>query len=122
VVTGFGMPPPMAAWLKPLVGRPNWHTYVSFAEGQPAGAAAMFVRGEIAWLGIGATRSELRKQGSQSALLARRIADAKAFGARHATTETGVPQAGLPAPSYTNILRAGFKVAYVRPNWAEPAG
>jgi len=122
VVAGFGMPPPMAAWLQPLVGRQHWHTYVSFAEGEPAGAAAMYVRGELAWLGIGATRPELRKRGSQSALLARRINDAYAFGALHATTETGVPQAGLPAPSYTNILRAGFKVAYVRPNWAEPAG
>ena len=32
-----------------------------------------------------------------------------------------VPQPGQPAPSYTNILKAGFTVAYVRPNWTEPA-
>jgi hypothetical protein len=119
-VAGFGMPAPMTAWLQPLAGRPGWHTYVSFADGEPVGAAAMYVQGELAWLGIGATKPTARKQGSQSALLARRIADAATFGARHAITETGVPQPGAPAPSYSNILKAGFNVAYVRPNWAEP--
>ncbi len=85
----------------------------------PAGAAAMYVHGAFAWLGIGATKPQMRKRGGQSALLARRIADARKFGARQASTETGVPQAGQPAPSYANILKAGFSVAYVRPNWAE---
>jgi hypothetical protein len=118
-VAGFGMPPSMASWLSQLPGRPHWHTYVSFANREPAGAAARYIRGEFAWLGIGATKPEMRKRGGQSALLARRVADAARFGARHATTETGVPQPGQPAPSYTNILRAGFTVAYVRPNWTE---
>jgi GNAT superfamily N-acetyltransferase len=119
-IAGFGMPAPMGAWLGQLVGREHWHTYVSFAGDQPVGAAALYVRGEFAWLGIGATRPEARKQGSQSALLARRLADAAKLGARHAATETGVPQPGQPAPSYSNILKAGFSVAYVRPNWSEP--
>ena len=79
----------------------------------------MYVRGE-SWLGIGATKPDMRKQGSQSALLARRVADAAKFDARHATTETDVPLANHAAPSYHNILKAGFNVAYVRPNWAEP--
>jgi hypothetical protein len=54
-------------------------------------------------------------------LMASRIADAAKYGAKHAATETGVPQPGQPAPSYANILKAGFEVAYVRPNWAETA-
>jgi hypothetical protein len=53
-------------------------------------------------------------------LLARRIAEANRLGARVAVTETGVPQPGEPAPSYANILAAGFSIAYVRPNWTEP--
>ena len=117
-IAGFGMPAPMAMWLAQIVGRPHWHTYVSFDGDQPAGAAALYVNGDYAWLGIGATKPEMRKKGGQSALLARRIADAARLGAKHATTETGVPQAGAAAPSYQNILRAGFKVGYVRPNWA----
>src|SRR6185312_5727360 len=88
---GFGMPAAMAPWLAQLVGREHWHTYLSFAGDQPVGAAALYVRGNFARLGV-----------------------------RHATTETGVPQSGQPAPSYSNILRAGFAVAYVRPNWSEP--
>jgi hypothetical protein len=62
----------------------------------------------------------MRRKGGQSALLARRIADAAKYGARHVVTETGVPQEGQPAPSYRNILGCDFAVAYVRPNWALP--
>lgn len=119
-IAGFGMPPPMAQWLAQIVGRPHWHAYVSFDGDAPAGAAALYVDGDFAWLGIGATRPEMRRKGGQSALLARRIADAAKYGARLAVTETGVPQEGQPAPSYRNILGAGFDVAYVRPNWTLP--
>jgi hypothetical protein len=118
-IAGFGMPRPMAAWLSQLVGRPRWHTYVTFSDGEPAGAAAMYVHGEFAWFGVSASKPDMRKRGSQRALLARRLKDAAALGAKHATTETGVPQEGQAAPSYSNILKSGFTVAYVRPNWAE---
>lgn len=120
VAAGNEMPPPFADWLARVVGLEGWHTYVSFQGAEPAGAAALFVCGDLAWLGMGATRPAMRKRGSQSALLARRIADAARFGAHHASTETGVPQEGHAAPSYMNIVKAGFEVAYVRPNWAEP--
>lgn len=119
-IAGFGMPAPMAVWLSQIVGRPHWHAYVSFDGEEPAGAAALYIDGDFAWLGIGATRPEMRRRGGQSALLARRIADAAKYGARHAVTETGVPQEGQPAPSYKNILGCGFDVAYVRPNWTLP--
>ena len=118
-VAGFGMPPPMLTWLAQLPGRPHWHTYLTFAGSEPAGTGAVYVDGDFAWVGIGATRPEMRRKGGQSALLARRIADAGRFGARHVSTETGVPQAGQPAPSYANLLKSGFTVAYVRPNWSE---
>lgn len=118
-IAGFGMPPPMAGWLSQIVGRPHWHAYLTLVDGAPAGVAAMYVRGELAWLGIGASKPDMRKRGSQRALLARRIADAAKLGAKHATTETGVPQPGQLAPSYSNILKSGFSVAYVRPNWTE---
>lgn len=120
VAEGFGMPPSMIEWFMRLVGRNGWSTYLSYGGDEPAGAAAMYVRGDLAWLGIGSTRPSMRKRGSQSALLARRLQDAGRLGAGHATVETGVPQPGGAATSYNNILRAGFSVAYVRPNWSEP--
>ncbi len=117
---GFGMPPPMSQWLREIVGRPGWRCFVGFADGAPAGAGALFVEGEYGWLGIGATVPEARRRGAHSALLARRIEEARRLGARWVVTETGVPQPGQPAPSHSNILNAGFSIAYVRPNWAPP--
>lgn len=119
-VAGFGMPASISTWLAQVVGRPHWHAYAAFDAGTPAGAGALYVDGDFAWLGIGATRPEMRRKGGQSALLARRIADAAKYGARHAVTETGVPQEGQPAPSYRNILGSRFSIAYVRPNWTLP--
>jgi GNAT superfamily N-acetyltransferase len=121
VVAGYGMPPPIAEWLREIVGRPGWSCYVNFADDEPAGAGALFVDEDAAWLGIGATKPAFRRRGGQSALIARRLGDAARRGARFAVTETGVPQPGEPAPSHRNILAAGFRAAYVRPNWAFPA-
>jgi len=49
-------------------------------------------------------------------LLAARINAAIAGGCTLLTTETGISHGGEPAPSYANIQRAGFAVAYPRPN------
>ena len=118
VAAGYGLPAAIATWLGEIVGRPGWSCYVCFADGEPAGAGALFVDEDAAWLGIGATRPAFRRRGGQSALIARRLADAARRGARFAVTETPVPQPGEPAPSHRNILAAGFRAAYVRPNWA----
>jgi GNAT superfamily N-acetyltransferase len=119
-VAGFGMPPMLAAWLGQIVGRPRWHAYAACADAAPLAAGALYLGGDFAWLGIAATLPGSRRQGVQTALLAHRLSEAARLGARHATTETGVPQPGGAAPSYRNILRAGFEVAYLRPNWTQP--
>jgi hypothetical protein len=119
-IAGFGMPPPMGQWIERIVGRKGWRCFVAFADGAPVGAGALFLRDGLAWVGIGATRAEARRRGAHRALLARRIEAAREDGARFAVTETGVPQPGQDAPSYRNILASGFRVAYVRPNWAPP--
>ena len=120
VVAGCGLPPSVVDWLREIVGRPGWSCYVCFADGQPAGAGALFVDEDAAWLGVGATKPAFRRRGGQSALIARRLADAARRGARFAVTETGVPLPGEPAPSHRNVLAAGFRAAYVRSNWALP--
>ncbi len=107
----------MAVWLNAVVGKSGWSIFVAYDGAEPAGAAAMYVDGEYAWLGIGAVKAEKRGRGAHSALLARRIAEAKSQGSRWVITETGVPQPSQPAPSYKNILAAAFEVAYQRPNW-----
>jgi GNAT superfamily N-acetyltransferase len=121
VAGGFGMPPAMARWLAALPGRPGWHCLVAYDGDTPVGGGALFVAGETGWLGLGATLPEARGRGAQSAILAERIALAARAGCTTVTTETGVRQEGRPERSYRNILRAGFREAYVRPNWVRPA-
>jgi GNAT superfamily N-acetyltransferase len=72
----------------------------------------------VGWLDWGATAPAFRRRGSQSALLRRRILDALDMGCRLILTETGEEVEGDPQHSYKNILRMGFREAYVRENYA----
>lgn len=119
VQAGFGAPPPFAFWAATLAGRPRWTTYVAYDGGTPAAAAALFVDRGIGWLGLGCCLPGHRGRGAQSALLARRIADAQGAGASVVVTETGTPPPGEEAshPSFRNIVRAGFEPAYARMNF-----
>lgn len=124
VQTSFGIPPPFAAWIGALVGLPGWTAYVAYRDGIPAAAAALVVSEGIGWLGMGCCLPEFRRQGAQSALLARRIADARDQGAHILVTETGTPAPGEldRHPSYRNITRAGFRPLYLRTNWRPGEG
>ena len=113
---GFGMPPVVGEWLAALPGRRRWRCFAAFEGDRAVAAGAMFVNGTAAWLGIGATLASHRGRGAQSALLAARIDAAIRSGCTVLTTETGMPQPGEAAPSYDNIRRAGFAIAYPRPN------
>lgn len=121
VAAGFGLPATIAPWVGALPGRANWVCVMAFAESTPVAAGAVYVRGEYAWLGFGATLPSHRRHGAQNALLARRIAEAAARGARTAVTETGERMPDKPSNSYRNILRAGFEERYLRQNWMSPA-
>ncbi len=118
VASAFEAPAFVAEWAATLPGRRGWSCFLSFAGSDPAGAGALFVHGRAAWFGFGATLSEFRGRGSQQALLAARIEQAREHGCEIAVTETGERIEGRPSASYRNILRAGFAEAYLRPNWA----
>jgi GNAT superfamily N-acetyltransferase len=121
VAAGFGMPAAFGPWFANIAGRPSFEAYLAYNAGQPVAGAAMYVAGEWAWLGFAATLPEFRGRGAQSALLARRISDGIERGVTGFTTETGAPPAGEEHkhPSYRNISRAGFEVAYVRQNFRQ---
>ncbi len=120
ITEGFGLPQTVAPWVGALAGRPNWVCVTAFAGTTPVAAGAVYVNREHAWLGFGATLASHRRQGAQSALLARRLSEAAARGARVAVTETGERLADKPSSSYQNILRAGFKEMYLRQNYMSP--
>ena len=61
--------------------------------------------------------TDLRVEETRDAEPGRRIQKALERGLRRLTVETGARLGDRSAESYRNILRAGFREAYVRPNW-----
>ena len=114
---GFGMPLPFRPWLAATVGRPRWRHYLAWSGEDAVAGAALFVAGDVGWLGIASTLPAARRRGAQSALMARRIEDGRALGCRWFVTETGEDTAARPNPSYRNMIRAGFTLAYHRENF-----
>jgi len=112
---GFAMHEGFAIWRAALCGRRHWRTYVVYDGLEPAGAGAMYIRDNLAWLGMTTTLPSYRGKGVQRALLTRRINDAADLGAKLLTIET--LHAGADEPqnaSYRNVIRAGFSIAYLR--------
>jgi len=117
VAAGFGLPPWMGVLFEGVCGTDGWRAYAALVEGEPVAAATLLVNGAVGELGAAATLEAARGRGCQTALLHRRIRDAAAAGCRTLLVETGERSGDRPSASYRNILRAGFREAYVRPNW-----
>ena len=117
---GFGMPLEWRPWIAATVGRPRWRHYLAWSGDDPVGAATLFIHGDVGWLGIASTLPEARRRGAQGALMARRMEDGGSLGCRWFVTETGEETPARPNPSFRNMLRAGFLVAYPRPNFMLP--
>jgi hypothetical protein len=111
------MPPSIAPWIAALVGRPRWRAYLVRNGGEAIGGGLLYHDGDWAWLGMGATAPAHRGRGVQGAVMARRIRDAIAAGARHIATETGDPVAGERNDSLANMVRSGFRKVCSRENW-----
>ena len=116
VTTAFGLPIEVAPWTASLVGRPGWRAYGAFDHDALVAAGALFIEGDVGWLGMAGTLSFHRRRGAQGALMVRRIADAIELGCTTLATETGILP-GRANPSLDNMLRCGFTVAYERPVW-----
>ncbi len=114
---GFGMPPFLGSWLAASIGEPGWRHYLASDGETPAAAGALYTRDNIGWLGIEATLPMYRRRGGQGAIMARSIQDAVDLGCRWIVTETGEDTLDHPNPSYHNMQRTGFKLAYLRPNY-----
>ena len=117
VATAFQYPPAIAPLTQLAVGRPRWYHYLAFDGDIPVGSAAMFVAGDAAWFGFAATDAAHRKRGAQQALIRRRLEDAVRAGCHWISVETAEDTVARDAPSYRNLRRLGFAVAYLRPNY-----
>ena len=119
-VEGFGMPSELQPIMSANVGMQGWNHYLAWDDSIPAGVAALRVHDDIGWLGVGAVLPRFRRRGGQGALMAHRINDARELGCKWLITETGKDRADKPNPSFHNMIRTGFKVAYNRPNYMPP--
>lgn len=117
---GFGMPGVLRPMMSATVGMPGWNHYLAWDGSMPAGVAALRVQDEIGWLGIGAVLPDFRRRGGQGALMSQRINDGCDLGCKWFITETGQDRPDKPNPSFHNMMRTGFKVAYERPNFMPP--
>ena len=117
VLATFEMPSMLRPLVKGLPGQPGWHHFMAFEGEKPAAAASMFVNGEVGWLGFDGTLKKYRKRGAQGALQAMRIEAGRELGCKWFVTETGEDTPEDPNPSYHNMLRTGFKLAYLRRNY-----
>jgi GNAT superfamily N-acetyltransferase len=123
VVDAFGMPSTVAPLATCPVGEAGWNHYLGFDRDTPVAAGAVYIDGETAWLGFGATLDAARGRGGQSAIFAARLRDARDAGCTLAVTETGEETSDDPVNhSFRNMVRLGFTLAYARPNWVRIEG
>src|SRR5262249_41872737 len=100
-----------------LVGREGWQHFVAYDGDTSAGTGALYIKNKIGWLGIAGTLASHRKRGAQGAIMAARIRAAAEAGCEWVITETGEDLPHHPNPSYHNMLRTGFNLAYQRANY-----
>ncbi len=117
VANAFGMTENAAELLSGLVHDPRWYLFLSYDGDTAAGAGALFVHNNCAWLEWGATDPLFRRRGSQGAIMAARINKAIKLGCTNMFTETGEAVEGDPQHSYKNILKAGFTESVLRENY-----
>jgi GNAT superfamily N-acetyltransferase len=111
------LPPEYAPGLNSTIGRPGWRHYFVLDGDRAIAAGALYVEGDVAWAGLGGTLPEDRRRGAQTALLARRVRDARADGARWITSWTTAESADRPNQSLRNMKRLGFEVSYELQNF-----
>lgn len=111
---GFGLPADMIELWSAIVGQSGWSCFIADYDGVPAGTAAMYACGGLAWFGGGSTLAPFRNKGVQKALINARLNEGGAMGVREFAVETDQPQSGEPNISNDNLKRTGFQTAYLR--------
>ena len=117
ITKSFEWPDEMKHWFASLIGRKCWKTYLAFDGDDPVAAASLFVKDDCGWLSFAGTLPDYRGKGAQSALIARRIQDAAELGCKVLTVETAEDNEQKKSQSMQNILKMGFELAFIRPNF-----
>jgi len=117
ILKNFSFPDDLKNVFNNNIGNSNWKHYMTFDGDIPVGAGAVFFNGDTAWIGFAATEPDYRNRGSQAAILSARIDEARKRGCKWISVETAEDTSEHDAPSYRNMLRYGFNLMYLRPNF-----
>jgi GNAT superfamily N-acetyltransferase len=109
------------AWLAPTLQLyaerwlevPGWTLYLAIQGELPIGVGVLFENGDVAYLADAATIPEFRSRGGQSALIARRVADAS----QGSSPRLVFSRAEFGSTSQRNLERAGFRSNYTVTIW-----
>jgi len=97
-------------------GEEGWRLFLSSDDGEDVAAAALFLDGDVAVMGMAATLPEHRGRGHQKALVAARLEAAVEAGARVAIS---LPE--MRGPSQSATQANGFSLAYHQTLWVPRA-
>ena len=98
--------------VRPWFGQPGWSLYLVRVGDRPAAAATLYVHDKAAYLADAATDPAFCGRGLHTALLTRRIADAREAGA-----DLIFSGAEFLSGSYRNMERIGMRLAFMRAIW-----
>jgi GNAT superfamily N-acetyltransferase len=117
-IAAWGVPNFFGPWFGATLGRDGFRHYGSFDGDTLVSTVAMYVTGDIAWSGFGATHPKHQGRGYQTARLIRILEDASAMGCRlfHNETAAGTPES--PNYSLHNIMKVGFTRIYDKESFA----
>ena len=90
------------------VGREGFHHYMAFDGDRPIAVAALVKFEDMGYLTHAATEESYRRRGAQSALIAHRVAQARASGCAYVVSQTLT----MLADSFANLQKAGFREIY----------
>lgn len=113
----FGGPASLRPLFASAFDHADFRHYLAFDGELAVAAASLYIKDGVGSLVNGATLSEYRRRGAQGALIARRIRDAAETGAERVMSFTAESTPERYNPSYHNMLRAGFELLYLRPNF-----
>jgi GNAT superfamily N-acetyltransferase len=104
-----------------LPARDGWHCYRASLGGQEVACGAMLVLGKVALIGLDATLPEARGHGCQTALITRRLIDARAQGCDTVVAEVCDAHPASPDAA-RNLERLGFEEIAGSTTWRRPRG
>ena len=116
-VAGWGFPeeqhPQFKANVRPWLHQPGWSLYLARVDGRPVATATLFIAGDTAYCADATTDPAFRRRGLHSALLHRRIMDARA-----ARVDLATSGAEFLSGSYRNMERIGMRLMFMRAIWS----